>query len=156
MSRISNIEFLEKQEQPTLTIRTRTSAEGLPALIGDCLSKICSYMAELGASASDLPFVAYHNMDMADLDVEVGLPVPRRLQGRDAILAGVIPGGYRILCMHLGPYSGLEGVYAEMAAWIPEHGFIPSGTAYEYYYNGPDFPPEQYLTRIELPVIKKS
>jgi len=48
----------------------------------------------------------------------------------------------------------METVYSEMGEWISKNGFIPTGTVYEHYYNGPDFPESQYLTKIVMPVKK--
>jgi len=40
MPRVSNMEVLQKNEQPTLSIRTRTQVEKLPMLIGESYAKM--------------------------------------------------------------------------------------------------------------------
>ena len=71
MPRVSKIEILRKREQPTLSIRTRADARDLPMLIGERYCRIAEHLKELGEMLSDVPYVAYHNMDMQDLDVEI-------------------------------------------------------------------------------------
>lgn len=154
MPRMTNVELLKQNEQRTLVIRTRTKVQDLPRLIGESYGKLGAYLAELGETLSDLPFVAYHNMDMQDLDVEIGFPVANPLPEKGEIKQGIIPAGLRIFCVYRGPYGEVGPVYGEMQQWIEEKGYRPVGTAYEYYYNGPDFPGSELLTRIVIPVVK--
>lgn len=147
------IELMEQKEQPVLSIRTRTTLEELPDLIGRSYYKIMDYLKELKEEAADAPFTAYYNMDMQDLDVEMGFPVAKSLPGKGEILAGEIPGGKVVSSMHKGPYKEMEQPYTEMAKWISDNGYEPTGVAYEYYYNNPDDVPEsELLTRIVMPV----
>ena len=74
MPRISNFEILQKREQPALFIRTKTKVENLPALIGESYGKMEAYLKEIGEYLSEAPYVAYFNMDMQNLDVEIGFP----------------------------------------------------------------------------------
>ena len=154
MPRITNIELMMQKEQHTITVRTRTAVQNLPQFIGESYGRLGAYLMEKGGYLSEVPFVAYHNMDMQDLDVEAGFPVASAMEGRDDIKPGVIPGGLIVFCIYRGAYDGIGPVYAEMAEWISKNGLIPSGSAYECYYNGPEFPPEELLTKIVMPVHK--
>lgn len=154
MPRITNIELMMQNEQHTITIRTRTAVQNLPQFIGESYGRMGAYLSENGGYLSEVPFVAYHNMDMQDLDVEAGFPVATALEGRDEIKSGIIPAGLIVFCIYRGPYDGIGPVYEEMAEWISKNGLIPSGSAYECYYNGPEFPPEELLTKIVMPVHK--
>lgn len=153
MPRVSNIEVLRKREQPTLFIRTRTGVERLPMLIGESYCKMAAYLEELGEHVSDVPYVAYHNMDMQDLDVEIGFPVAKALPEKGDIQAGSIPEGNVVFCMYRGAYREMASAYNDMAAWIEEHGLKPVGSVYECYYNGPEFPESELLTMIVMPVL---
>lgn len=153
MPRVSKIEVLHKNEQPTLSIRTITSVDKLPMLIGESYGKMGAYLQAIGEHLSDVPFVAYHNMDMQNLDVEIGFPVAKALSGKDDIKSSSTPAGKVVFCMYRGDYSGCEPAYNEMAKWIEDNGFKPVGTAYEYYYNSPqDFPMDEMLTMIVMPI----
>ncbi len=149
---ISHIELLSTPEQPALTIRTRASVDKLPEVIGNGFGALAAYLGSQGAYPAGMPFVAYHNMDMADLDVELGFPVSGPLPGGGDIKYAPVPGGLRAYCLYLGPYCDMKPAYDDMAAWIAENGLTPAGTAYEYYFNGPEFPDEQRLTQIVMPL----
>lgn len=62
-------------------------------MIGVEYEKIYAYMLEVGAVPSDAPFLAYFNMDVNDLDVEIGLPVAKEVLGMDQIKGSEIPEG---------------------------------------------------------------
>lgn len=153
MPRVSNIELLQKREQPTLSIRTRARVEDLPMLIGESYCRMADYLKELGELLSDVPYVAYHNMDMQNLDVEIGFPIPKALPEKEDIRSGSIPESKVVFCMYRGAYKEMALTYNEMANWIEKNGLKPVGTVYEHYYNGPEYPESELLTMIVMPVV---
>lgn len=54
--------------------------------------------------------------------------------------------------MFRGHYSEMEPTYEEMMKWVRDNGYTPLSTAYEHYYNGPEFPGSETLTMIVMPV----
>lgn len=139
--------------QPVLAIRTRTAVQGLPQVLGQAYGRIMQYMGELGEAQAGEPYVAYYNMDMADLDIEVGIPVARTLTGKDEVLAKEIPAGLVATCVYTGPYHEISPAYEALGQWMEANGFHPSGVAYEYYLNDPmDTPPQELQTRIVFPL----
>ena len=152
MPRVSNIELLYTAEQPALCIRTHTPVTGLPRVIGESYAKLGAYICALGASPADVPFVAYHNMDMENLDVQMGFPMAETLPPGGDITYSPIPGGRRVFCIYRGPYADMAPVYDELAAYITQNGYEAQGTAYEYYFNGPDCPADELLTKIVMPI----
>lgn len=152
MPKVSSIEILKQQKQPTLFVRTRTKVENLPMLIGQSYGRMGSYLQELGEFMTDVPYVAYHNMDMQNLDVEIGFPVFKSLPERDDMKSGLIEEGKVVFCMYRGPYDEMGPVYEEMTRWIEDHNYEAAGTSYEYYYNGPGFPESEFLTKIIMPL----
>ncbi|MCL2034571.1 MAG: GyrI-like domain-containing protein [Oscillospiraceae bacterium] len=152
MPRVSNFEVMVRGEQPALSVRVTTSVEKLPQIIGESYGKIMAYMKEAGAFPSDAPYVTYYNMDMQNLDVEMGFPVAEKLAGNDAVKPASAPSGKLVTCMYRGPYAEIEPVYNEKMKWIEDNGFKPTGAMHEYYYNGPGFPPSEALTLLVTPV----
>jgi len=147
------IELLEVSARPVLAIRTRTPAEGLPQKLGVCYHAIGQYLGELGEKMAGAPFIAYYNLDMQDLDVEIGFPVQVELDGRGDILAGHIPGGRAVSCIYRGPYGDMEPTYNAMMEWMAERNLEPTGVAYEFYIDDPaEIPMEQVRTQIYLPL----
>jgi effector-binding domain-containing protein len=149
----SGIEIKEEQAQPVLSIRTRAAVQDLPNVIGESYGKIMQYMEKIGKHPAGAPFVAYYNMDMDDLDLEIGFPVAEPLEGNDEINSSEIPAGKYVSTTYKGPYAGMEKPYTDMAKWIGERGYKPKGIAYEYYYNSPmEVPESELLTRIVMAV----
>jgi effector-binding domain-containing protein len=155
MPRVSPIALFKKTREQALVIRTKASVRQLPQLIGESYAKLAGYLAELGEVVTDVPFVGYHNMDMENLDVEIGFPVAGPLPDKDNMTSVAFPEGYAVFCMYRGAYGEMAGVYDEMARWIGENNLLSAGASYEHYYNGPDVPESELLTKICMPVFKK-
>lgn len=152
MPRVASIELIQQIKQPILVISACTKVENLPMLIGQSYGKIVAYLEELNERMTNIPFVAYHSMDMQNLDVEIGFPVAKSFPNKGDIKSAFIPESKAVLSMHRGPYNDMEPIYAEMAKWIENNGYQSTGTSYEYYYNGPEFPVSELLTKIILPI----
>ena len=76
-----NIELVEQETQTVMYIRTRTSFADMPKLIGESYCKIAAYLGELGEQPAGMPYAAYYNLDMQDMDLEMGFPVAKQLPG---------------------------------------------------------------------------
>ena len=146
-------EAKEQPAQPTLSIRTRTPVQDLPQELGKAYGAIGQYLGELGEQPVGPPFAAYYNLDMQDLDVEIGFPVSRRLPGKDDIEASQIPGGKVATCIYTGPYSEMEPAYDALSQWIEDNGYQATGVAYEMYLDDPaQTPPQEPKTQILFPL----
>ncbi|MGI5965952.1 GyrI-like domain-containing protein [Anaerotruncus rubiinfantis] len=152
MPKMSNVELFELREQPTLTIRATVPAQGLPELIAKSYARIGEYLAELGVGICDVPFVIYYNMDVDALDVEIGFPVPSAQPGKGEIASSKIPAGKAASCIYRGPYAQIGPAYEDLEAWFAKQRCEPAGPFYEYYYNGPDSPEDELLTRVFMPL----
>lgn len=146
----------EVSEQPArhvLSIRTFTSVEQLPDKLGEVYMAIIGYLGEIGENTDGPAFAGYYNMDMENLDVEMGFIVPVALPGKGTIRAGEIPAGKQVSYLFKGPYKDMEPVYRAMMQWIEQNGHTPTGTSYEFYYNSPlEVPESELLTRIVFPL----
>jgi effector-binding domain-containing protein len=146
-------EVKEQPTQLTLSIRTRTSVQDLAQVLGKAYGAIAQYLGELGEQPVGPPFAAYYNMDMQNLDVEIGFPVSRRLPGKDDINASEIPGGKVATCLYTGPYSEIEPAYNALSQWIKDNGYEVTGVAYEMYLNDPmQTLPQELRTQIVFPL----
>ncbi len=146
-------ELIQQTLQPTLAVRTRTSAQDLPALVGQTYGAIAAYLGQLGQYPAGPPYAAYYNMDMQDLDVELGFPVAKELPGKDDIKASRIPGGRFAAVLHTGPYDKVSVAYEALARWMTDKGYQATGVAYEVYLNDPgQTKPEDLQTRVMMPL----
>lgn len=141
--------------QPVMSIHTHTPVKDLPQTLGQTYGKIMQHLTQLGQAPSGAPFVAYYNMDMENLDLEIGFPVAEPLPPVGDIQANQIPEGMVATCIHTGPYTDLQAAYQELTTWVNQNGYTPTGTVYEFYFNSPvEVPPEQLQTQIVFPVVK--
>ena len=144
-------ELKEGSDQPVLSRRLRTSVDRLPQVMGETYGAIAGYLAEIAEAPAGPPFAAYYNMDMQDLDVEIGFPVAKKLPGRGDIQAGEIPAGKMAACLHIGPYSDVHLAYNALFQWVQEQGHEATGVAYETYLNDPgETPPQELRTQVVL------
>jgi effector-binding domain-containing protein len=146
-------ELQERPAQSTLAIRVSTSVQDLPKLMGQAFGEIEQHLAAVCGQIAGPPFVAYHNMDMQNLEVEIGFPVSRALPGQGDIGAGEIPAGKVATCLHIGPYSEIPAAYQALSEWMESQGYSPTGVAYEIYLSDPnETPPQELMTQIVFPL----
>ena len=142
-------EVKEQSTQPTLSIRTRTPVQDILQVLGKAYGAIAQYLGELGEQPAGPPFAAYYNVDMQNLDIEIGFPVFRRLAGKDDIQASEIPSGKVATCLYTGPYSEIEPAYNALSQWVKDNGYETTGVTYEMYLNDPaQTPPQELRTQI--------
>ncbi len=146
-------EVKEQSPQHTLYIRTRTSVQELPQVLGQAYGEIAQYLERLGEQPAGPPFAAYYNMDMQNLDVEIGFPVSKKIAAKDNVQAGELPAGKVATCIHIGPYSDITPAYTALSEWIKANGYEATGVAYEMYLNDPSqTPPQELMTQIVFPL----
>jgi len=123
----------------------------MPNVVGRAYSSIVNYIMEKGEEPVGPAFIAYYNMDMENLNVEIGFPVTKEIEGKDDIVLRYIPAGKKATGFHKGSYGEIGPVYEQLTKFISEKGYKPTGVTYEYYYNAPDEIPEsELLTKIEF------
>jgi effector-binding domain-containing protein len=146
-------ELLKGSPQPTLSIRTTTPVQNLPQELGKAFGAIAQYLGALGEQPAGAPYVAYFNMDMDNLEIEIGFPVSKVLPDKEDIQSAEIPGGKSARCLYTGPYNQIEPAYNALTEWIKENGFEVTGVAYEFYLNDPgEVAPEELMTQIVFPL----
>ena len=69
-----------------------------------------------------------------------GFPVEVVFADKDDICFSSIPAGKVVACLYKGSYSGMAPTYEAMNQWIQSHGYGAVGSAYEYYFTGPEVP----------------
>lgn len=124
-----------------------------PKVLGVTFEKFEKRFKELGEEPAGAPFVAYYNMNMFSLDIEIGFPVSKVLPNDQEIKAGKIPAGKFAVVMHQGPYNKIRPAYDALKQFIKAQGKEATGVAYEYYLNDPEITkPDELLTRVVFPL----
>lgn len=148
-------EVKERPVTPVLSIRTRCPVAELKQNIGLAYEKIEAYLGKLGRQPTYAPFVAYYNMDMNDLDVEIGFPTEAGLPGAGEIQASALPAGKALTAMYTGSYEKMAEAYAAIETWSQERDLKRVGIVYEFYHNDPSVTaPEQLITEIVFPLVE--
>jgi effector-binding domain-containing protein len=146
-------ELTDEKVRPVLSMRVRTAAANLPQEFGRVYGAIIQYLGEIGETTEGPAFGAYYNLDMENLDLEIGFILPKEIPGKGEIQEGSIPGGRQVSYLYKGAYEEMEPVYNAMAEWMSEQGLEPTGVAYEFYYNSPaEVPVSELLTKIMFPL----
>ena len=146
-------EIIKPPSQSTLSVRTKTPVGELPQVLGKVYGSIAQYLGELGEQPAGPPFAGYFNMDMQNLDVEIGFPVSRKLSGKGEIQPGEIGGGKVATCVYTGPYSEIAPAYKALTTFIKDNGQEATGITYEMYLNDPTVtPPQELQTQIVFPL----
>lgn len=141
------------EQKHTLVIRTSTPVDKLAEVMGSSYGEIMRVIGSSGAKPAGPPFAMYHNMDMSNLDVEIGFPVSEPVKGSGRVKEGMLPGGRAAVTLHAGPYDKIEESYNRLTAFIKEQGLEPESFCYEFYLNDPsDTPPEELKTEIYFPL----
>ncbi len=148
-------EIQDQPERPTLSVRTRAAVQDLPQIFGQTYGALMQYMNEMGAQPAGMPFAAYYNMDMQNLDIEIGFPVTSPLPDRGEIKSSALPAGKYAATIHTGPYDTVGPAYEALTEFVKESGYEPTGIAYEFYFSGPETPPEQIQTQIVFSLKSK-
>lgn len=151
MSFVFQIE--ETGQQPMLCIRKTVAVTKLPQILGEVYGKVVDHIARQGVQPLGPAIIGYFNMDMENLELEIGFPVQEPLAGNDEIVLTYIPAGKKATGFHKGPYQDLAKTYDAMSRWMAEKGYEASGVVYEFYFNSPGEVPEtELLTKINFPL----
>jgi effector-binding domain-containing protein len=150
---VINVEIKDMDEKLALMIRKVTPVQDMPSVLGQCYGEIIQYVKEIGAKEPLESFVIYYNMDMSNLEIDIGFTVHNKLPGRDHIKMSSIPGGKYAVALHEGPYDTLPNTYNELTEYVNEKEYEVENWVYEVYLNNPmDNPEEPPRTKIYFPL----
>ena len=147
------MELRDTSERKTATIRLTTKGSELPMVMGKTYGEIMHFFETHQITPAGPPFSLYHNMDMDNLDVEIGFPVDGEIPEDDRVKLSVLPAGRAAVEIHRGPYDTLEETYNRLIAFLQEQGLEMGSYMYEFYVNDPgEVPPEEIETEVYTPV----
>ena len=147
------MEIKDMKEKLALMLRKITSIQNMPSVLGESYREIIQYVKEIGAKEPIESFVIYHNMDMSNLEIDVGFTVPEKLPDKGPIKMSSIRAGKYATALHEGPYDTLTDTYNELTAFVKEKEFEVEDWVYEVYLNNPmDNPDEPPRTMIYFPL----
>ena len=154
---MNEISVTEMASQLVVGMRKR----GTYAEIGSMIATVCQYAAGSGAQIVGRPTFICHETpkeamkanEQANADVEVVIPVAKKVPGTDRVTCYELPGGQMARIIHRGPYEKCAPAYKTLFAWIAENHKKVVGPTREVYLNDPrKVPPEEITTEIYAPI----
>ena len=147
------MEIKDMKEKLALIIRKITSVQNMPSVLGACYGEIMQYVEEIGAKEPIESFVIYHNMDMSNLEIDVGFTVSETLPDNGHTKMSSTPAGKYATALHEGPYDTMTEIYNELTAFVKKKEFEVEDWVYKVYLNNPmDNPDDPPRTMIYFPL----
>lgn len=153
MPRITDFQLVMQPAQPVISIRKTITVQQIPVILGESFRKLGALLEQQNELPVDIPFVAYHNvrnLDESHVEIEIGFPITRELSADGEITSYTLPESRKVFAMFRGDYGDMMPLYTDMWEWIKSNGYEDNNVAYESYYNGPEYPMEEMLTRVSM------
>jgi effector-binding domain-containing protein len=146
---LNECKVVRREQVNTLCVRTRVPFEELPNAIGKAYGQEYGFIQDNNLEPIEFPYAAYFNMDMADLDVEIGVVISTPSEGNENVKGGIINEGEYLTIVHVGPYEECGPSYEDLEKWVRLNGREHTGVYYEFYHNDPkEVKPEEIMTTI--------
>jgi effector-binding domain-containing protein len=146
-------QLVERDEQPYVALVSTVSMRELGEVLPPLTPVVIDWVADAGLAQVGPVFWKYNVIDMAaGLEVEVGVPVERLVDGDERVHGAVLPAGRYVLAHHVGHPDTLEAATGELLAWaearqltwdvVDAHGEERWTARIEEYLNGPEDQPD--------------
>lgn len=83
----------KRKAKKTLATKATCSVKEISTVLGEKYGKVMEVMKQKKTYPAGAPFVIYHNDNMDALELEVGFPVAKEVEGEGDVFAGILPGG---------------------------------------------------------------
>jgi effector-binding domain-containing protein len=114
---VSPPRVVSRDAQPYVALAHSTGVAGLRAA-AHSLPDVFAWLARRGEAPAGPPFFRYLTVEMPErVDVEVGVPLARRLEADDGLVAGTLPAGEYATLIYHGAPSGLVRATAVLLEW---------------------------------------
>ena len=153
MARVSEIR--QKQTLACWTVSVRKTIRFMDeyaAFFGEALSRIDALLAAHGVCTASSAMACFHNMDLEQLDVEVGYHFAQELPGQGDVVCHSCPSHRIVTAIDRGPYEQQDATLMELFDYIQTQKLTMQGPIYYYYLNEPNRPESEYLTKMAIPV----
>ena len=152
----------QRNAQHYVGIRTRVPMKKFKKIIPELLGELFAWLEKRGVRPAGAPFMRFHVIDMqADMDIEMGIPVPTALSGDGRVTPGTLPAGLYASLIYTGVKNGIKGNGALLDwataqglvwdRWDDEHGDA-FGARIESYLTNPDEEPDQKKWETEVAI----
>jgi len=145
-----------RDAQPTARILVHTPLSGLAETLAPGFGRLFAGLAEQGIAPAGSAGTRYlsDDLDAAELEVELFVPVAHPPRPTATITAGELAGCLLAATVHKGGYDDVETAYRSLGRWIAEQDRVLAGPAEEHYLTppAPGLPTAALRTEIAWPV----
>ncbi len=154
---MGQVSVTELKPQLVMGMRKR----GTYAEIGEMIAVVWRFAAGSGAQIQGHPTFICHERprdamkanEESNADVEVVIPIGKKVTGTDRVTCYELPGGQMAQIIHKGLYENCAETYKQLFAWIAENHKKVVGPTREVYLNDPKkVPREETLIEIYAPI----
>jgi len=140
--------------QPVLSIRVTIAADAVSKTLATLIPEALGVMTEMGGQLSGPPYCRFHSMEADKVDLEAGVPLKKKVEGKGRVKATELPAGKTATTWHVGSYDSVSKSQARLAAWLKEKSLQTSGGHWEVYWTDPGVEPDstKWRTRIYWPL----
>ena len=115
-------EVIGRPAQPYVAIKAEVTMQTLGTVLPALHGRVFGWLRERGTTPTGPPFWKYNTVDMdRDLEVEVGVPVPARVNGDEHVLFALLPAGRYASLRYTGHPDGLLDATAFLLEWGRQH-----------------------------------
>lgn len=114
----------ERPAQPYVARRTLATMQELGTVIPQEHQRVYAWLRQHGITPAGAPFIRYRVIDMmAQLDIELGVPVASAVTGDDDIVADALPAGRYATLIYTDVRRGVEA-NAALLEWGARQGLV--------------------------------
>ena len=157
----SAAQIQRRETQSYAAIPMRVTMDTLSRAVDQAFPELFGWLAEHAIEPAGPPLIRYLVIDMAaGLQVELGVPIPAKVDGNSRIRSSSLPAGKYAVLRHVGPYDGLIASNAALQQWAQEQGIAlhswdtPEGTAWagraEHYLTNPATEPDPAKWEVDV------
>jgi effector-binding domain-containing protein len=126
---------------------------------GKLFDKLMPFVFQSGAQMIGPPIEIIYDQEFKekDVDVEVAVPVENVVPVKGEFKSYELADYENMSStIHKGSYDTVSAAYAALMKWIEANGYQIAGPSREIYFTDPhsDTPPSEYITEIQIPVVK--
>jgi len=154
---MEEVTVVDVKPQNVLGMRKKGRYSDIPALLG----KLCDYPGAMPAFSGPPVFVC-HEMSPEEAekankdgtaDVEIAMPVSKKIKAAGEIKYYELPGGKMAKIVYKGPYAKCAPAYEKLFTWIGKNKKRIAGPTREVYLNDPrEVSEADLLTEIYAPI----
>lgn len=155
--------IVEREATPYVAVRRAVAipfGDVIPGIMGKLFDEVNAQRLQPDGPV----FFKYNFINMPELEIDFGVPLPKPVEAKGDLVAGVLPAGRYVQLIHFGHYDKLIDATGSLIRWAREQGIrwdaieTPEGDTFvsrlETYPNGPDDEPDpdKWETIIEIKI----